>query len=74
VLDYHPFVTYLYYSPLKQLTMSQPEILQEILAKVSAIEEELKVIKTNLDQPNLITHEDLTELENRLFSKLDYAI
>ena len=54
--------------------MSQPEILQEILAKVSAIEEELKVIKTNLDQPNLITHEDLTELENRLFSKLDYAI
>ena len=54
--------------------MTQPEILNEILAKITVIENDLKIIKTTLDLPVNISAQQLTELENRIFARLDYAI
>ena len=54
--------------------MTQPEILKEILAKIAAIETELKSIKSNLDQNKGITNEQIAAIEEHVFTRLDYAI
>ncbi len=54
--------------------MTQPEILNEILRRVSAIEEELKKIQNHLDLPVNISPQQLSELENGIISRLDFSI